>query len=339
MSGIAIQDLNHVLEHAGEAWPALAGARIFITGGTGFVGKWLVETLLWANRELKLGASVVVLTRSQPEHPPVSFLQGDVCDFPFPDGDFPFVIHAANEGSFERDVEGTRRVLEFARTHGTRRFLFTSSGAVYGRQPAEMTHIPEEYAGAPSPVDTGSGYGQAKRVSEFLCCVGAQQYGGAALIARLFAFMGPHLPLDRNFAADNFLRDVLKGGPVRVSGDGTPYRSYLYAADLAVWLWTILARGESARPYNVGSGEAVTIAELAAAMDRGGGVEIAKQAVPGAPPQRYVPSVERARAELGLRPRIGLADAIGRSYAWSQGRRREESRRGTPECVRYSGAP
>jgi len=341
MKRLAVQDLNHILEYGRDAWPALSGARIFMTGGTGFVGKWLVESLLWANDELNLHASVVLLTRN-PErfrsesphlasHPAVSLLAGDARTFEFPDGDFPFLIHAATERSFEpnseqpmaafdRDLEGTRRVLDFARSRQTRRFLFTSSGAVYGKQPSSMTHMAEDYAGAPSPVDTGAAYGQAKRASEFACCMYARQYGFAALIARLFAFVGPHLPLEANFAVGNFIRDALQGGPVRVKGDGTPYRSYLYAADLAVWLWTILVRGDSARPYNVGSGEALSIMDLAHvvadANDRRLGVEIAKAAVPGAPPERYVPGVERAQSELGLRADIPVAGGIRRTIEW-----------------------
>ena len=83
-----------------------------------------------------------------------------------------------------------------------------------------MTHIAEDYAGAPSTVDTGSAYGQAKRVSEFMSTMYGRTYGFDAIIARLFAFVGPLLPLDANYAVGNFVRDVLGGGPVRIAGDG-----------------------------------------------------------------------------------------------------------------------
>ena len=170
----------------------------------------------------------------------------------------------------------------------------------------------------------GSSYGQAKRVSEFLCTMFARQYGFDAAIARLFAFVGPYLPLDENFAVGNFIRDALQGGPIRVKGDGTPYRSYLYAADLAAWLWTILVRGESARPYNVGSGEAITIAELACTVARVAGhgtrVEIARQPIEGIPALRYVPCVDRARGELGLAPLILLEEGIEGMYTWARSR-------------------
>ncbi|MGH9594707.1 MAG: NAD-dependent epimerase/dehydratase family protein [Bryobacteraceae bacterium] len=277
------RDLDHIIEHTGGVWESLAGQRIFLTGGTGFVGTWLCESLLRAGR----GISAVVLTRSLDrfpfDHPAMQPLQGDVRTFAFPVGEFPYVIHAATPASTDDlDCEATSRVLEFARTHGTQRLLFTSSGAVYGRQPPQMTHVPEDFRGSP---DTP--YGQAKLAAERLFA------NSNSVIARLFAFSGPGLPLDKNFAVGNFVRDALTGGPIRIQGDGTPHRSYLYAADLAIWLWTLLVRGEPGRPYNVGSGRAVTIAELANIVAQvttpGTPVEVAQTPVLGATPMRYVP--------------------------------------------------
>ena len=336
-----MSDQDHILQHTADLWPKLRGSSIFITGGTGFVGTWLLQSLCWADDAFDLNVSVTAITRS-PEafakkaphlasHRALTLVEADAASFPYPEGDFPFVIHAATEryfdafpehplSTYDRDVKATRRVLEFARTHGARRVLFTSSGAMYGKQPPNLTHIPEDYAGAPSTMDLKSPYGQAKRMSEWMCAMYTAQYGFDSLIARLFAFVGPHLPLDANFAVGNFIRDVLQGGPVRIAGDGTPYRSYLYAADLAIWLWTILVKGESSRPYNVGSGEEITIADLAKTVVEntrpGTPIEIAQQPVPGAPPSRYVPSVERAARELNLRPLISLSEGIRRTFSF-----------------------
>ncbi len=333
------EDFNHVLAHTAGLWEELRGQSIFVTGGTGFVGTWLMESLVWADREFDLRVRVVVLTRnpdafrckapSVASHTGVHLLQGDAVSFPFPEGTFTYLIHAATEAypastperplsSFDSDVVATRRVLEFARAHGTRRLLFTSSGAVYGTQPPGVSHIAEDYPGAADTMNTRMRYGQAKRVSEFLCANYAEQHGFDAMIARLFAFVGPHLPLDANFAVGNFIRDVLRGGPVRVLGDGSACRSYLYAADMAIWLWTILLRGRSAHPYNVGSNRAVSIAELARitvdATVPDTPIEIAgRESVPGG---RYVPHIERAARELQLLPWISLEEGVRRTFAW-----------------------
>lgn len=116
------------------------------------------------------------------------------------------------------------------------------------------------------------------------------------------------------------MADVLAGRPISVAGDGTPYRSYLFAADLAVWLWTLLARGENGRAYNVGSDEDVTIVELANLVAETAKpksrVQIAKAPRLGAEPLRYVPSIERARKELGLEVRITLQEGTRRTLEW-----------------------
>lgn len=334
VTGLAA-DLDHVLLHTQGIWEPLRGQRIFITGGTGFFGRWLLESFAWANTALQLGSAACVLTRNPAAfaakaphlaaNPAIQLLAGDFTGFSFPDGPFHSVLHAATEPEFtahadaplgilDANVIGTRRVLEFARQCGASRFLFTSSGAAYGRQPSDLTHVPEDYAGAPDTMDANSAYGQSKRACEFMVAMYARQYGFAAPIARCFAFSGPHLPLNLNFALGNFVRDALAGGPIRIGGDGTPRRSYLYAADLTIWLWTILLRGESCRLYNVGSDADLSIAELAekvaGIIASGVRVEIAKQPVPGRPVARYVPEVTRAEKELGLKAWISLEEAI-----------------------------
>jgi len=340
MSHPLASDLDHILQHTASLWDELRGKRIFVTGGTGFFGCWLLESFAWANDQLGLDASAWVLTRDPgafrqkaphlANHPAIRFHVGDVRSFEFPVSEFSHIIHAATEASatlneekpllmFDTIVEGTRHTLEFARQRGGKKFLLTSSGAVYGKQPPDMAHLPEEYTGGPDPLDPRSAYGEGKRAAETLCTLYARQFGLETKVARGFAFVGPYLPLDLHFAIGNFIRDGLCGGPIQVNGDGTPYRSYLYAADMAIWLWTILFKGESCRPYNVGSEESLSMAELAHAVAQAftplADVQIAKTAVPGRAAERYVPSVQRAEHELGLRPVVGLSDSIERTVA------------------------
>lgn len=341
-------DLDRVMAETEGLWDALRGSRLFVTGGTGFFGCWLLESLLWADARHGLGVEAVVLTRSPSafarkaphlaDHPAIRLHEGDIRDFAYPAGDFSHVIHAATEASaalnaeaprvmFDTIVEGTRRALDFARRAGATRFLLTSSGAVYGRQPSDVTHVDESYPGAPDPTDPGSAYGEGKRAAEHLATLAHHEHGLGATIARCFAFVGPHLPLDIHFAVGNFIRDGLAGGPIRVGGDGTPYRSYLYASDLVSWLWTILVRGVPARSYNVGSEEDMSIAEVArrVADSFGTSSTVARAPTPGAPASRYVPSTARARGEMGLRASVGFEDAVARTARWHRGLARSTS--------------
>jgi nucleoside-diphosphate-sugar epimerase len=142
--------------------------------------------------------------------------------------------------------------------------------------------------------------------------------------ARGWAFVGPLLPLDAHFAVGNFLRDALAGDEIRLSGDGTPWRSYLYASEMAAWLWAILTRGAPGRAYNVGSPHGMPLREVAEkvahiARERDGRarqVLVAASPDTSRPPSRYVPCTQRAQNELGLAPSIGLEEALRRTLAW-----------------------
>jgi nucleoside-diphosphate-sugar epimerase len=334
-------DLELIAANTQELWDELRGQRLFITGGTGFFGCWLVESFCFVNRLLGLGARATILTRN-----PEAFAQkcphlasdsavtlhaGDVRSFLFPEGEYTYVIHAATEASAKQAAEaplemlstiiaGTERTLQFAIRHGAKKFLLTSSGAVYGEQPADVTHIPESYTGVPDPVDPANVYAEGKRTAELLCALYQKTGRLDCKIARCWAFCGPYLPLDQHFAIGNFIGDVLAGRPIEIKGDGSPRRSYLYAADLAVWLWTILFRAPALVPFNVGSAHDVSVLELAQTvartLDPQTEIRVARQAVAGATPPRYVPCIDRAQQVLGLRQIIGLEECIRRTAKW-----------------------
>jgi dTDP-glucose 4,6-dehydratase len=343
MRPLPAADVGDIVRAVGPLWEDLRGGRLFITGGTGFVGSWLLEGFVRAHDALGLGARAVVLTRNTAAfrhraphlvaHPALEFLAGDVRSFVFPEGSFTHVLHAASplsgartgaEATETRDViiDGTCRAIELAVARGVRRFLFVSSGAVYGRQPPGLARVPEDYAGEPGADDVHAAYGVGKRAAERACQAAGEAAGMAVTIARGFAFSGPLLPPDGSLALGNFLRDAVAGRTIVVNGDGTPVRSYLYAADMAAWLWAILCAGRPGEAYNVGSEEELTIAELArlvAEVAGGRGVEVRGTPGPGRPAERYVPSTRKARAELGLEARVSLPEAVRRSDRWLRG--------------------
>lgn len=333
-------DLEHVLEHTADVWAAFKGRRLFLTGGTGFFGTWLLESCLHANRRLGLGLQVVALTRDKPralgilphlaDRPELSLIQGDVKTFRPPDGAFDFALHVATEtrpsfmapppaALITENLLGTSRFLELVRDRGVGRFLFTSSGAVYGPQPPEVAKVAETDRLGPDPMRVASAYGEAKRASELLCAAAAGP-DCAATVARCFAFVGPRLPLGANYAIGNFIREAASQATIKISGDGSPLRSYLYAADLAAWLWTILLRGRSGEAYNVGSERPYSIKEIAecvrAQIAPQSSIAIARAPEAGARASRYIPDTAKARGELALDEWVDLPTAIRQTAAW-----------------------
>ena len=333
------EQLDSALAGGREVWERGRHARILLTGGTGFVGTWLLELFCRANQVFNLGAEIWVLTRD-PErfsgrsphlakNAGVHLLKGDVRTFLAEGLAFSHVIHGATTLSgpvaetnpldnFDTIVQGTRRALEVTVSSGAQRFLYLSTGAVYGPQPPDLDWLAETYTGAPDPLSPATSYAQGKRIGEHLCALFAQRHGFAIVLARGFAFMGPHLPLNAHFAIGNFLRDGLKGGPIVVNSDGTPFRSYLYGSDMARCLWLLLFEGKSGCAYNVGSDQAIQLGELARMVGQQLEVEvqILGQAEPGKPPSRYVPSIARIRQEFGFEIKTSLEEGLRYTSSW-----------------------
>ncbi len=338
---IVQEDIEFVFKIVGSDLNRLQGKRVLITGGTGFIGTWLLETISWLNKNSNRPCKVYVPTRT-PEafarkvphlasNPEIVLFSGDIADFKYPDDDFTFIIHAAAPGEprvlnhdslgvAETIVRGTRRVLELATQKNVEGFLFVSSGAVYGVQPPDLERIPEDYLGAPDVTNILSAYGEAKRYAEMLCTLYHHVHGLPIHIARLFTFVGPYQDLNAGFAITDFMRDGLWGKPLMIHGDGTTMRSYCYAADLTAMLWKILLQSPIGRVYNVGSDESISILELAnkvvSFLDAPVETVVMLKPDMKSKPARYVPDIDRGKTELGINICTDIDRAIQRSLSW-----------------------
>jgi len=314
------------------------GKRLYISGVTGFFGKNLLALLDYLHR---LGSrfEVTAISRNpqrfmagQPWSRALPWLdlrEGDVRN-PWPaEGKYDLVLHAATDTAasahqdklevFESILAGTREALAFAGARGVSRLLLTGSGAQYGSIPeVHANGIPENSLIACDATKTGSAYGEGKRVSEILAALHAERHGFAVINARCFAFVGPGLPLDGHFAIGNFIGDAVAGRPIQLHSGGEAVRSYLYGADLAVWLLLLLMEAPHGVTVNVGSNYGVSVLELAKKV-----CDLLSPAVsvwPGSSkPENerhfYVPSINIARG-LGLEDWTELDQAIIRTASW-----------------------
>lgn len=334
------EDLNHILEHTRGLWDEARGRSFFITGGTGFFGKWLLESFAHINNALSLNMHAHILTRDPlkikkeiphlASYDHMSWVVGDVRDFMIPQGKFDYVVHGATPAiepidalkTLETIINGTRRVLELASTCGTKKLLFISSGAVYGKQPGTISPFPEDHSFGPNSIDPCSAYGEGKRVGELMTILWGLKESAHVKVARCFTFVGPHLPLKGHFAIGNFIADALRGEPILVKSEGKAERSYLYAADLAIWLWTLLFSGSPGQAYNVGSPNGLSISEVAQAVATASGnmVPVIVSATPGSGKlfHHYLPDVKKAEVELGLKSWIPLDEAIRKTMSWQR---------------------
>ena len=297
--------------------------RILITGGTGFVGRSLLDYRI---RHGKCADTEWIIVSRNPEAfiqrcpqfsnmPGVCFVAGDVLHenmlSNYEDiGAVDAIIHAAAvlDPSTAADkilsaaIDGTRHVIALAQRVGCKKILFTSSGAVYGPCTSPSSENDECRPSTP--------YGKGKMFAERLLV----ESGLDVKLARCFSFTGKYLNRKIYYAIGNFIQNCLDGKPIIINGDGTPLRSYLYADDLVEWLFAILERGESGRPYNVGSGHALSILELAEVVRSVLGtyneIIVKGQPEPGMKPSVYVPDIGRACCELGVAVSVPLQDAI-----------------------------
>jgi nucleoside-diphosphate-sugar epimerase len=341
MKRLPFEDLEHIFQNTEDIWESFREKSIFLIGGTGFFGKWLLESFIYINEKLSLNARLTSLTRN-PESflqafpfyndysNSVRFVKGDILSFDFKLEDkFQYIIHAATAASESLNKEnpllmmdtitvGTRRVLDFALSQPIEGFLFISSGAIYGKQPSNVSHIKESDCFKIDINNSNAGYSEGKRIAELYCSTYFEKYNLPVKIARCFAFVGPYLPLDTHFAIGNFINNVIKNEDIVIMGDGSTTRSYMYASDLSIAIWKILLIGNNNKPYNVGVDNAYSLKEIALMLNKNYGNDVQilnmnKDLLKNI----YVPNIDALKNELNIKNFVQIEDAVQKTIEFN----------------------
>lgn len=323
----------------------LRDAHILITGGTGFVGTWLTQMVAYLNDCHQFGIHLTLLSPHASEfssraprlacRTDVRLIEGDVRNLADLPQESQWIIHAAGSPDFrnhfsspvrtmETMVFGTHALLNAAsRLTPLQRILLLSSGLVYGPQRWGTDALSEKTFSGFDCASPASLYAESKRAAEMLAAAFRTQFGLPVLSARLFAFIGPYQLLDRPWAINNFLRDALRGGPIRVQGNGETVRSYMYGGDLAHWLLRLLVGGKIGAAYNVGSPVGISLRELAVKIaecfPHRPSIDLNTLPTANIPSTQWLPDVALARTDCDLRLQTDLDRAIARTVAWHTG--------------------
>jgi UDP-glucuronate decarboxylase len=274
-------DLSSVAAGLREEFGDMEGSNLLITGGAGFLGYYLVQSVLFWN-ERRRGSRPIRVTvvdnyrRGVPEwllalrdDANLSLREHDISQ-PLPADlpSFQYIVHAAGIASptyyrrfpietMDTNIQGLRHLLEYARLRAAtatpvRGFLFYSSSEIYGDPLPGNIPTPEEYRGNVSCTGPRACYDESKRYGETLCVNFAQQYGLPVTMARPFNNYGPGLKITDRRVIPDFARDVLAGRDIVMLSDGKPMRTFCYAADAVAGYYKVLLKGRAGEPYNIG---------------------------------------------------------------------------------------
>lgn len=340
------QDIQEIVTRVGDSFRQLSGARILITGANSYITSYMVDTVVWLNAHVfNKPCQVVALVRSPvtPEsrlghllgHHDVTFLQQNVSARVVLDTPVDYIIHAASNASPKRylampldtmdaNVVGTQQLLEIAREHSIRSFLFFSSSEIYGDVPDIYYPTPETYNGSIDPVSPRAVYAESKRYGETLCAAFWRQYGVPTKMARVFSVYGPGFRLDDGRVMADFMRSRLHTQPINLLSDGSGVRAFSYTVDSVTGFWQLLLSDHNGEAFNIGSDQAVSMRQLAQLFGRidEPQLEVTWQEEPEAhlrgAPSRVCPDLTKARQVLGYNPCVGLEDGIRRWLRWER---------------------
>ena len=338
---IILSDAVEVLKVSSCDLSNLRDKHLYITGGTGMLGKWLLELIATLNKRESMSIRVTVLSRNPRSFiaanprlgkmPWLSFTEGDIRYLPELPFNVSHIIHAAaltdrrlfaSQPSSVGEVNalGTMRLISAANLlERVPKFILLSSCLVYGAQPWDIKQINEAFAGPLRSNDVNAIYAESKRFAETLTHCATSENKLPVVTLRPFAVVGPYQSLELPWAVTDFIRDSLTSGPIRIMGNGTTVRSILYASDFAYWVLAATAKGKPRNTYNIGSPDAIDLISLAKKITsnfdpspeiRTGVGQLTHH------PNRLVPDVSRAIKDLGVEVTVSIDEAIRRSIQW-----------------------
>lgn len=271
----------------------LRDCSILVAGATGLVGSCIVDLLLTENKFRNMNIKIYALSRSIDrlskrfkDVDDIIFIEADVNENPEYDFNIDYIIYAASNAypaAFNRDPVGTiasniiglKNMLDYGKDHLCKRFMYISSGEVYGQGDLTLNSFSENYSGYVNPVSVRSCYPNSKRTAETLCVAYTKQYGLETVIVRPCHSYGPNATVEDNRANVQFVNQALKGQDIVLKSAGTQLRSYCYIIDTACAILSVLTTGESTEPYNIANTKSiVTIAEFAVEVANKVGVKV-----------------------------------------------------------------
>lgn len=317
---------------------------ILVAGGTGFIGKWVAEMIVFANQTMQVNIKLYLLGRDierfrkevphLAKDPFIHLIEHDIRNLHDLPSDIQWVINAvgtpdnrehASQPLKTLDIlyKGTTVLLEACfRLPRLNKIIHLSSHQVYGHRQSNE-RIVEKEMGSLAPNSINSAYAEGKRISETICAIFRNQYKLPITIVRPFAFIGPYQSLHKPWAVNNFIRDGILGGPIRILGNENTVRSYLYASDMAYYLICLLAKGVVGETYNLGSEESIALNDLAKRIVKHIGstpVEIVLKSSKESYPEAtcYVPDMTKSKKDVLFKTRFTIDDALVRTISWNQ---------------------
>ncbi|PKB22450.1 NAD-dependent epimerase/dehydratase family protein [Janthinobacterium sp. 64] len=330
----------------GDLRDQLKNQHIAITGGTGFLGSWIAETVAALNDEYGLEITLDLYARNVADWTkkyPHLALRNDIhtisqdvrSPFLF-DARTNYVVHAAGIPDnrvhasdplrvHQTIIYGMDHALEAAsKLSGLKRLINVSSCLVNGT-PNRAGALAESDCFPMQAGELHTVYREAKRAAESLCSVYRSQFRMPVSTLRPFTFVGPYQELDRPWAINNFMLDAIRGTDIRILGDGSARRSYLYGSDAAWWTLVALVNGGDGQIYNLGSDQPIAHVELAKLVS-GLMSPIAKSVIgkPVATKQAsddLYPDISNTKRKLGVAQTCSLEHSINKTYSWYFGRK------------------